>query len=373
MVYKSRNNKEIIKKVLLVINCLQGGGAERSVLTLGQGFYELGYEVHILRFKPLVEYDLNPNLNYHVFRSKPFKVIPLEKIRHQLFARAVDKYVLKKIGKPDIVLSNLEPVDKIMVYSKLPNLMYVIRNSVSHKFGLNDSDSITNNSIVQKLQNIYEKHPCVCVSKGVEIDLQASLGLRISSTTIYNSFDKLLIEKMGNEPIDLSDNLLESEQYLLHVGSFKYQKAHDVLLKAYAKSSMIYPLVLLGQGRLFDETRDLAKELNISDKVIFLGFNKNPYPYMKHARGLVLSSRFEGFVRVIPEALALNAPVISTDCQSGPSEMLPASSLVPVDDIIGLADKMTSLMAYPEQFKVAFDEKFLPVNIAQQYVDYLAS
>ena len=54
------------KVVLLVINCLQGGGGERFVLTLGQGFYELDYEVHILRFKPLVEYDLSPNLNYHV-------------------------------------------------------------------------------------------------------------------------------------------------------------------------------------------------------------------------------------------------------------------------------------------------------------------
>ena len=362
-----KNNHK--KKVLLVINCLQGGGAERSVLTLGQGFYELGYEVHILRFKPLVEYDLNPNLNYHVFRSKPFKVIPAEKIRHQLFARAVDKYVLKKIGKPDIVLSNLEPVDKIMVYSRLPNLMHVIRNSVSHKFGLHDSES--SSDTVQKLQSIYEKHPCVCVSKGVEIDLQASLGSRINSTTIYNAFDKLLIEEMGNEPIDLSDHFLESNQYLLHVGSFKYQKAHDVLLKAYAESSMVYPLVLLGQGKLLGETKDLAKTLNISDKVIFLGFNKNPYPYMKHARGLVLSSRFEGFVRVIPEALALNAAVISTDCQSGPSEMLPATSLVPVDDVVSLATKMTELMVHPENFRVDFDEKFLPINIAQQYVDYL--
>ncbi|MER1972850.1 MAG: glycosyltransferase, partial [Psychrobacter alimentarius] len=62
--------KQHKKIVVLVINCLQGGGAERVVLTLGQGFYELGYEVHILRFKPLVEYDLGPNLNYHVLRFK---------------------------------------------------------------------------------------------------------------------------------------------------------------------------------------------------------------------------------------------------------------------------------------------------------------
>lgn len=93
---------------VLVINCLQGGGAERSVLTLGQGFFELGYAVHIVRFKPLVEYDLSPDLHYHVVRFKPYKLIPHAILRHRLFARKVDHYILNHIGNPDIVLSNLE-------------------------------------------------------------------------------------------------------------------------------------------------------------------------------------------------------------------------------------------------------------------------
>ena len=59
------------KIAVLVINCLQGGGAERSVLTLGQGFYELGYAVHVVRFKPLVEYELSDTLTYHLIRFKP--------------------------------------------------------------------------------------------------------------------------------------------------------------------------------------------------------------------------------------------------------------------------------------------------------------
>lgn len=103
--------KQHKKTVLLVINCLQGGGAERVVLTLGQGFYELGYEVHILRFKPLVQYDLSPNLNYHVLKFKPYKLIPGAQRRDHIFARAVDKYVSKNIGQPDIILSNLDRAD----------------------------------------------------------------------------------------------------------------------------------------------------------------------------------------------------------------------------------------------------------------------
>ena len=365
------SDKMFQKKVLLVINCLQGGGAERSVLTLGQGFYELGYEVHVLRFKPLVEYDLNPNLIYHVLRSKPYKLIPNAQLRYQLFARTVDGYIISNIGQPDIILSNLIPSDRVMVHSKLPNIMYVIRNTVSNKFELNNHSEVDNK--VKKLQKIYEKHPCICVSKGVETDLQASLGSRIATATIYNAFDKELIEQLASEPLNLQHEALRSNQYLLHVGSFKPEKAHDVLLNAYAQSSMAYPLVLLGKGKMLDQTKVLAKKLGISDKVIFLGFNKNPYPFMKDAKGFVLSSRSEGFVRVIPEAMALNAPVISTNCQSGPSEMLPIYNLVPVDDVPALANKMTALMAEPQKFVVSFDEQFLPKNIAQQYIDYMAS
>lgn len=359
------------KIVVLIISAIKGGGAERSVLTLGQGFHELGYKVHILRFKSLTEYDLNPNLVYHLLKFKPYKLIPNERFRHKLFARAIDNFIEKKIGKPDIVLSNLEPSDRVMVYSKLPNIMYIIRNNISNKFKLTDSNKLENK--ISKLQHIYRKHPCVCVSKGVENDLQARLGPHITSTTIYNPFDKQLIKQMSNESYSTPHSVLKPNQYIVHVGSFTYQKAHDVLLKAYAQSSMAYPLVLLGKGKIFDETKALAKSLGIDDKIIFLGFNKNPYPYMKNARGLVLSSRFEGFVRVIPEALTLDTPVISTDCPSGPSEMLPASSLVPVDDIDALAIKITELMADPQFFRVGLDESFLPKNIAQQYIDYSTS
>ena len=365
------NTKESKKQVLLVINCLQGGGAERSVLTLGQGFYELGYEVHILRFKPLVEYDLNPNLTYHMIRFKPYKLIPGTRLRSQFFARKIDRYILNKVGKPDIILSNLIPSDRIMVHSKLPNLMYVIRSTVSNKFGLTNNPNA--NQKIKELRKIYESHPCICVSKGVESDLQAILGSSITSNTIYNAFDKALIEQLANETSNIHNGTLKPNQYLLHVGSFKPEKAHDTLLKAYAQSSMAYPLVLLGKGKMLDQTKKLAQSLGISENVIFLGFNKNPYPLVKSARGFVLSSRSEGFVRVIPEALALKVPVISTNCKSGPSEMLPTSSLVPVDDVKALAIKMTELMADPQSFRVDFDEKFLPKNIAQQYVDYLAS
>lgn len=352
--------------ILLVINCLQGGGAEKSVLTLAQGFFELGYQVHVLRFKSTVEYSLSENIEFHVLKFKPYKLIPSEKLRYQLFARAVDNYVKKHIGKPILTISNLERADNVLAYSQLPNIVHVIRNTVSAEIDYQQQKG--RKVDIAKLRKVYRQHPCIGISEGVSVDFRQVLGLD-NITTIYNPIDADLINQLAEEfPVDKQR---EQTDFIVHVGSFKYQKAHDTLLKAYAKSSKKYPLYLIGQGKLLEESQQLVKALSIDKQVKFLGFQPNPYPYMKQAKLLVLSSRFEGFGRVIAEALAVGTPVISTNCPYGPSELLLSANLTPVDDVAALAELLTQAMAQPQQFSVPFDEQFLPKNIARQYIELI--
>lgn len=351
------------KIAVLVINCLQGGGAERSVLTLGQGFYELGYEVHILRFKPLVEYDLNPNLTYHLLKFKPYKFIPGKERRYKLFARAVDKYILNKIGRPDIILSNLERSDRVMANSGLTNIVNIIHNTVSLEYKFNNARNL--NNIKSRLINTYSKHPCVCVSDGVKNDFIASLGDITPITTIHNPIDQYEIQRLATAYVPKYNN------YIVHVGSFKEVKCHDVLLKAYAKTDKSLPLLLLGQGKLKSEIEKLIINLGLSEKVFLLGFQKNAYPYMKHATFKILTSSQEGLPMVILEALALETPVISTDCQSGPKEMLPEYNLMPVGDVEAIAKKMSKAMQKPQQFAAPFDVAYLPSQIAQKHISFI--
>ncbi|MGP4713582.1 MULTISPECIES: glycosyltransferase [unclassified Psychrobacter] len=355
------------KIAVLVIKCLQGGGAERVVLTLGQGFYELGFEVHIVRIRPRIEYELNPNLNYHLLRNrfKPFRLIPGEERRDKVYAQVLDHYISNKIGHPDIILSNLDRADSILSYSKLPNIIYVIHNTLSllHKFGQTALAKQTQERFVE----IYSKHPCACVSQGVEKDFLHNFGDITPTTAIYNPIDRDNIQKQANAFVP------DHQNYIIHVGSFKEAKRHDVLLKAYAKTDQSIPLLLLGQGKLQSEIKALVTELGLEDKVVFLGFQENPFPYIKHAQFMVLTSEWEGFALVIAEALALDTAVISTDCPSGPSELLPEGNLMPVNDVDVIAKTLMQAMSHPDQFHATFDESLLPDSIAQQYLDFVDS
>ena len=129
------------------------------------------------------------------------------------------------------------------------------------------------------------------------------------------------------------------------------QKDHRTLLRAYAKVRAHYPeapgLLLLGDGADRASLEQLARDLGIAAHVRFAGFRANPFPFMRAARMLVLSSRYEGFGMVLLEAMALGTPVVSTDCPTGPRDLLDGGEsglLVPPGDIDAMADAILKLL-----------------------------
>jgi glycosyltransferase involved in cell wall biosynthesis len=345
--------------IVMVIPDLKGNGAERVVLTLATGFEQQGCNVHIVVFHDFMELESGNTLNIHEFKHH-HRWIP-KSIRGRIIAPILDRFITHHCGKPDLVLSNLMPVDRILCHSGLPNTFLVLHNTIGKELLDNLPDSKKRREI-SRLSAIYTKKPTISVSKGVKQDFDKIFNAPLESRHIYNPID---IDFIHASSMEHSPKI---SGYLIHVGKFKHQKRHDILIKTYHRSGVKNPLVLVGQGPLQKDAEELVNSLGLNGKVIFAGFKANPYPLIKHADLMVFSSEYEGLGLVILESLVLGTPVISTDCESGPREMLPKKNLVPVNDIEEFAIKLSTAIADLDNFKSEIHVDFLLTNVTRRYL-----
>ncbi len=198
------------------------------------------------------------------------------------------------------------------------------------------------NKLIKKreLKNLYNNKNIITVSDGVKKDI---LTLNISPKsiqTIYNPFNFEEIKKQARESIkiDLPPN------YIVHVGRFSKIKRHDILIKAFSfLKDKELKLILVGDGEEKENILTLIKKLDLTNKVILLGFIKNPYPIIKNAKLLVLSSENEGFGNVLIEAMILNTKIVSTNAPTGPKEIMQddlSKYLAKINNPKDLADKI---------------------------------
>lgn len=209
----------------------------------------------------------------------------------------------------------------------------------------------------------------VAVSKAAGEDLVRTTGMSSNLvTTIYNPVvtDKLFAK--AQEPFDhpwFSEN---SPPVILGAGRLEPQKDFETLIRAFhrVRAEREARLVILGKGNERPNLERLVQSLGLKDEVHLPGFVANPFKYMARADVFVLSSRFEGLPGVLIQAMATGCPVISTDCPSGPREILENGKwgpLVPVGDEEALAAAIIKKLkqgrqsgALPQKAVVRFKE-----------------
>ena len=193
----------------------------------------------------------------------------------------------------------------------------------------------------------------IACSDSVARDLRNEFGLR-NVLSIPNSLDLDRINAMACEALPPEFSQLFDCPVVISIGGLTFQKGHDVLVRAFARVKQAgYPhhLIIVGEGNERDRLQILIRELNLTDTVHLTGYVKNPYPLLKKAELFVLSSRFEGFALVLVEAMELRVPIVSTDCDSGPREVLAdgeCGMLVPVEDDYALAQGMIRVLSDAE-------------------------
>ena len=190
------------------------------------------------------------------------------------------------------------------------------------------------------------------VSSGVAADLSDVLGVATDEIAVtFNPVVTPDIEQQAAEPVDDAWFAPGAPPVVLAAGKLKKQKGFDTLLEAFAQiwGRRAARLVILGEGSERGRLEEQVRRLGVEDDVRLAGFVDNPFAFMARSRVFVLSSVWEGLPGVLIQAMACGCPVVSTDCPSGPAEILEKGHgpLVPVGDDVTMAEAIESVLDAP--------------------------
>jgi N-acetylgalactosamine-N,N'-diacetylbacillosaminyl-diphospho-undecaprenol 4-alpha-N-acetylgalactosaminyltransferase len=346
-----------MKKIILIVPSLIRGGVERVVSTLSKELNKY-YDVYVIIYHGPIEYEIE---GYLINLETPTGSFG-RKIKNTFYRVMKLKKLIKEIS-PDFIVSFMGNLQPIFTFEPV-----IVSIRINPDFFLNCSKFLL--KTIYKFSNVKR---IITVSKGVEKKLNKNYNLK-KTKTIYNPIDFKLINRklLAQKPVNF--------KYILAVGRLSRQKGFDILIKAFAKSNLKnkIKLIILGEGKERNNLENLIDRLDLKSQVLLYGKVDNPFIYMKHAIFFVLSSRFEGFGNVIIEALACDTPVISCNCESGPSEIIENGKnglLVPVEDIESLKKAMDKLF-YDKELRVKLKtnarrsvKKYDIKNIVKDWID----
>ncbi len=281
--------------------------------------------------------------------------------------------------KPDQVVANLRSYNTIAVLAKFlsgfsGNLILVEHISISETLGKTWLLPILMRFLYPFSDQV------VAVSKHMKCQLEEKIGLPSRHIqVIYNPvIDHTLMEK-ARIGVDHPWFTLGEPPVILAVGRLESHKNFSMLIKAFAKLRTYQHcrLVILGDGSQYRQLRQLIQDLNLEEDAALLGFTPNPYAYMAKAALLALSSRSEGLPTVLVEAMALGLPIVATDCETGPAEILDGGRygwLVSVGDVEGMAQAMLACLEGKQKpIDPPWLEQFTVRSAAEKYWTLLDS
>jgi glycosyltransferase involved in cell wall biosynthesis len=352
--------------VALFMKSLVGGGLQRSVLTLARGIAERDHRVDLVLTRaegPLRAEVSDAVRIVDLATRSPLQLLPSLVTKPGGAAGllgpfasldpplvfgsvpALARYLVRE--RPDALISasswaNLAALRARRCADVPTSVVVTERNTLSLR---SSSQPKRRYRQLPRLVRRYypEADRIVAVSHGVADDLASTAELpRERIETIYNPVVTPELRDRAAEPVAHPWFGDGGPPIVLGVGRLHPQKDFDTLIRAFARVREKRPcrLVIVGEGALRGSLMDRVESLGVAADVSLPGFDPNPFAFMARADLFVLSSAWEGFGRVLPEAMACGCPVVSTDCPSGPTEILEGGvygPLVPVGDDVALA------------------------------------
>ena len=310
-------------KILILVESLKvGGGSERFAATLGSKLYKEGYDISYLTLM-----EESPKYEF----KGDYYTLNESYIYGNIFKRTLDLFRYSpKITKLCKELS----IETIISVSEVANFHAVLsRWLYGNKVRIITSQHINPEIFMEsKIKSSLIKffYPradkTVCVSREVERILNEEYNVQ-NTQTIYNMMDLEKNIKLSLEELpDKYQELFKAESFnFINVGRLNQQKGHWFLIRIFRKVVDKYAnarLFILGEGDLKGKLESLIHELGLNENVFLLGGQENVFPFLKNSDSFILTSLWEGLPMALIEALSLNLPIISTDCKTGPREIL---------------------------------------------------
>lgn len=368
-----------MKKILFYLHFAKAGGAEKIAMEYIQGLFDKGYAVDLIIDFNLgidgntFQYAIPKGVNFQYIKSQRISIITYNlrtlgkkykffNIFLYFFIIVTDFYYYHRKVKNLVLSGHYDWV--ISFYQFLPSYLTNIKSSkhiiwlhgsIEHFFG--KFTRFFKNSYGNKL-NSYDYIVTIADEMKEQLEKYYPEISREKIRKIYNPFD---FEKIRSKSIDFSQineyerNLLKANYLCTVVRLDEHQKDTTSLIKAFKKlydlNIKTHKLYIIGDGPHRNQLEDLVKEYKLENYIIFLGMKVNPYIWMKNADIFILSSKFEGLPTVLIEAMALETFVISSDCKTGPKEILSngkCGDLFDIGDINMLTEKILFALLNPK-------------------------
>jgi len=298
------------KKVFLLATSLEMGGMERVIADLSLNLSaEIERTIVLLRHQATLPYDFGKKI---VSFS-----LPASNNIYNLISGVIRLRKLIKNEKPDHVVS-------FGFHANIANVLSCKKSIVRADTYLSVAHGRFGRFLIKHIYSKAQK--IVCVSFGVAQDLVKNLKIKKDKIkVIYNPIDIKKILYLAEHPSESEYKYIFDSPVIINAGRLEKQKGQQFLIKAFKgvkKEVKDAKLVFLGIGGLESELKQLVKNLGLENSVYFLGWQKNPFKFFSKSKIFVSSSLREGLPGAILEAMACGLPIISTDCKSGPREIL---------------------------------------------------
>ncbi|MCG3651913.1 glycosyltransferase [Aliarcobacter butzleri] len=351
-----------MRKIVILINSLESGGAERVVSNLLNDFVDR-YDCYLILIHKNIFYTLDSRVKILNLNEQK-NLLGIKKfLRLPILAYKLSKLI--KEYKFDQVISFLSRSNYINILSNILIKHETIINerampSLQYEYGINGKI----NKIL--IKTLYPR-ACLCLSNsyGNMMDLKNNFNV-VKIKYIHNLFDIETIEELSKKDIEFQKKRFT----FVTVGRLDSGKNHKLLIEAVKDFNA--DLWIIGDGELKEGLQKYINELNLNDKVYLLGKKENPFSFLSKADCFVFSSNYEGFPNVLVEALACGLPIISTDCQSGPREILAPTSNISfqLNDKIEFAEYgVLTPIKNVEKLKEAMNLMINDENLRKNYQD----